>query len=251
VSTSNAGEPLCEILEWDSRHFGLRIGRVHAGALLPDRLEAVRRWRQAQAVDCLYLLVPIDSAAGIRMAEDLDFRLVDVRTTLERPVTADAAAPPRVRTLQRDDIPLLTRMAGDLHSDSRFFVDSRFPAAKSRAMFETWMSKACIDPSYRVLVADEGGRVAGYVACQMKDEGVGQIQLIAVDRGAQGAGLGRQLVSAALEQLARDGATRARVVTQGRNLAALRLYQRHGFVTVSQELWYHWWSCERHGTEPR
>jgi len=31
------------------------------------------------------------------------------------------------------------------------------------------------------------------------------------------------------------------VVTQGRNLAAQRLYQRNGFVTASLQLWYHRW----------
>jgi ribosomal protein S18 acetylase RimI-like enzyme len=31
------------------------------------------------------------------------------------------------------------------------------------------------------------------------------------------------------------------VVTQGRNVAAQRLYQRAGFVTASTQLWYHRW----------
>jgi hypothetical protein len=32
------------------------------------------------------------------------------------------------------------------------------------------------------------------------------------------------------------------VITQARNVAALRLYQRHGFFTAKHELCYHWWS---------
>ena len=36
-------------------------------------------------------------------------------------------------------------------------------------------------------------------------------------------------------------AKRVTVVTQGRNLAAQRLYQGNGFVTASLQLWYHRW----------
>ena len=32
-----------------------------------------------------------------------------------------------------------------------------------------------------------------------------------------------------------------KVVTQGRNIAGQRLYQRCGFLTRSVELWYHKW----------
>jgi ribosomal protein S18 acetylase RimI-like enzyme len=34
----------------------------------------------------------------------------------------------------------------------------------------------------------------------------------------------------------------ATVVTQGRNIASQRLYQKHGFVTQSIQLWYHRWT---------
>jgi ribosomal protein S18 acetylase RimI-like enzyme len=59
---------------------------------------------------------------------------------------------------------------------------------------------------------------------------------------AQGRGLGRQLIQAAIGFFERQAATRITVVTQGRNVRAQRLYQRCGFVTESLLLWYHWWA---------
>jgi ribosomal protein S18 acetylase RimI-like enzyme len=37
------------------------------------------------------------------------------------------------------------------------------------------------------------------------------------------------------------GVQRVSVVTQGRNVAAQKLYQSCGFTTCSVQLWYHWW----------
>ena len=46
------GEVPCEHLEWDSRHFGLRIARVRPTALADDA-PAIIDWRRQEAIDCL------------------------------------------------------------------------------------------------------------------------------------------------------------------------------------------------------
>jgi ribosomal protein S18 acetylase RimI-like enzyme len=57
-------------------------------------------------------------------------------------------------------------------------------------------------------------------------------------------GVGRKLVVASLGWFDAHGADRVTVVTQGRNIAAQRLYQRCGFLTRSTGLWYHRWFSE-------
>jgi ribosomal-protein-alanine N-acetyltransferase len=244
-------EAPCEYLDWDSRHFGLRIGRVQPSALRPDGAQLIEDWRRRESVDCLYLLAPLEQSDAFRLAEDLGFRFVDIRITLERVTAGGVAASSETRGFHESDLPRLIQLARTLHEDSRFFVDHRFPEAASRALFEAWMIRACSDPSYDTLVAGAEGSPVGYVACQRLADGCGQIQLIGVDEPARRRGLGAALVDAALVNLARQDATRVRVVTQGRNLAALRLYESCGFRTVSQAAWYHWWSdaplaAERH-----
>ena len=51
----------------------------------------------------------------------------------------------------------------------------------------------------------------------------------------------KALIAAALDWCEAEGAEEVAVVTQGRNVAAQRLYQRCGFVTQRLELWYHKW----------
>lgn len=235
--------PICEVLDWDSRHFGLKIGRVTRSELSSNDLGQIDQWRRVHRADCVYLLAGIEQIETIRLAERSGFQFTDLRVTLERALRADGPDGPHdaIRPFRAGDLPALKHMAGKLHHDSRFHVDSRFPQDRSTALFATWIEKACGDPAYRVFVADIDGRPAGYIACQRVSEAAGQIQLVGVDAPARNLGLGRQLVDSALNWLATERATHATVVTQGRNIAAQRLYQQRGFLTSSIGVWYHWW----------
>ncbi len=235
--------PICEVLDWDSRHFGLKIGRVTGSELTSHDLGQIDQWRRSHGIDCLYLLAGIQQIEAIRLAELAGFGFTDLRVTLDRalPAVGQDGAHEAIRPFQAADLPALKQMARELHRDSRFHVDTRFPQDRSEALFATWLEKACGDPGHRVFVADVDGRPAGYIACQRVNEVWGQIQLVGVDTTVRNKGLGRQLVDCALNWLATNRATHVTVVTQGRNITALRLYQKRGFLTSSIGVWYHWW----------
>jgi ribosomal protein S18 acetylase RimI-like enzyme len=92
-----------------------------------------------------------------------------------------------------------------------------------------------------VLVAHSDGQAAGYIACQRTVEGDGQVSLLAVAPGAQRQGIGKALVAAGLRWCWDEGARRVGVVSQGRNIRALRLYEEMGFRTQRMQIWYHRW----------
>jgi dTDP-4-amino-4,6-dideoxy-D-galactose acyltransferase len=245
----NTGSNVCEVLEWDSRHFDLRIGRVRGSRLSIETIEEINRWRLAQQMDCLYLLTDIDRLDTTRLAETAGFQFTDMRVTLDRrlPREAGEESQERVRPFRMDDLHTLRRMAGDLHHDSRFHADTRFPQDRSRELFAVWIEKACAAPDYRVFVAEMGGCAVGYLACQRTADDLGEIQLIGVDSSARDRVFGTQLVHCALNWLTAEAVTRVSVVTQGRNIVAQRLYQKCGFATSSIGLWYHWWAPQHRG----
>ena len=248
--SSPEGAP-CELLEWDSRHFQLSIGRVTSSGLSSSSTRPIEEWRHANNVDCLYLLAPVDGLASVRLAEDLGFRLIDLRVTLARHLDgAPSGLPDGIRRFRDGDLPVLKTMAGSLHQDSRFCTDPHFPAAHSRRLFEVWIEQTCTDPTHVVLVAERDGRPVGYVAIERRTPQTGRIQLIGVEPTLHRRGIGGDLVAAACHHLAAAHASHVDVVTQGRNLAAQRLYQKHGFVTCAQELWYHWWRPETGTVRP-
>ena len=218
------------------------MGRVNGDTLDASRADVVDAWASANGVRCLYLLARADDFETTRLAEEHGFRLVDVRVTLAREGDAPPADDPPVRPSRPSDVPALERIAGCVHRDTRFYHDPDFPRDGCDELYRIWIAKSCRGYADVVLVAEAGGEPAGYMACHRTDDpAVGQIGLVGVDAAAQGRGLGAALVRGALAWFAENGMAMVTVVTQGRNCAAQRLYQRAGFVTRDVQLWFHKW----------
>lgn len=240
----------CRMLPWDSQFFGIRAATVDAQTLTDESLRAIDAFCATNAVDCLYFRARPDDAASVRLAETNGFHLVDVRLTSERPAPSPGTPGEGrgggfepIRAATTNDVPFLTPIARLSHTDTRFYYDPRFPREKCDELYETWITNAVTGQSLTVLVAtDAQDQPIGYVTCDGRaDSNQGSIGLIAVSGEHQGKGLGKLLVNSALDWFARNGRKTVSVVTQGRNLAAQRLYGRCGFIARDLQLYYHRW----------
>jgi ribosomal protein S18 acetylase RimI-like enzyme len=250
---------VCEPLAWDSEFFGRPIARVAGDRLDPGRVAEVLAWCGERAIAGLYFLAAADDPETARLAEDAGFRLVDVRLTLARalgpppagddlaaagrdaPGAAPAGGPVAIRPTTAADLPALLPIARAAHRDSRFFADPAFPRAASAELYATWLRNSVAGWAQLVLTAELGGSPAGYVTGHLDPGARGRIGLLAVGEAARGAGAGRRLVAGALAWFASQGVADVEVVTQARNVAAQRLYQRAGFTTRAAGLWFHRW----------
>jgi dTDP-4-amino-4,6-dideoxy-D-galactose acyltransferase len=238
----------CEFLSWDSNFFDLRIARVPGDTLDREKAHQIDEWSQAEHITTLYFLARADCPATIRTAEENGFQLVDVRVTLEhkgkaRPIDSNPSTRTDVRFARTEDIPVLQGIARSSHTDTRFFCDLNFPRGKVRDLYATWIELECSGRAQAVLVATSpAGTPLGYITCHFEPEiGRGQIGLVSVSEASRGKGLGKVMVLAALDWFEMQGAKETTVVTQGRNVAAQRLYQRCGFITRTVQLWFHKW----------
>jgi GNAT superfamily N-acetyltransferase len=230
------------LLEWDSEFFGLRIGRVQGEPAGETAFRSIDAWARDQGMDCLYLLLDAGNGASIRSAEEHGFRLADIRVSLEHRLTETPAAPaagPRACT--PEDLPELKRHARLHHEATRFFRDARFPRERAAELYALWLEKTFASPRARVFMTERDGLPTGYIACEIEPENKGRISLAGVDPLHRGQGIGTRLVQSALHWLGQNGALSRRVVTQGANIPALRLYASNGFYPVRTELWYHKW----------
>jgi dTDP-4-amino-4,6-dideoxy-D-galactose acyltransferase len=129
------------------------------------------------------------------------------------------------------------------HRDTRFYADSHFDSARCDRLYEVWIENSYAGYADAVLVA-EGvtGRPAGYVTCHKSDATPrGHIGLLAVSKEAQGRGVGKALMRAALAWFAAHDVSTMSVATQLRNLPALRFYGRSNLLISRAEFWFHLW----------
>ncbi len=244
----------CEILPWDTEFFGHRIGRVRGHRLDRRRAEAIEEWCRGHAIECVYLLADPDDPETSRLAEDSGFHLMDVRVRLglrtadmRIKIDSDSAEPLHIRPSRPADIPSLQAIARKSYHASRFYFDPCFPQEACEALYEKWIGKSCRGYADVVMIAEENEQPVGYISCHLDQEmAPARIGLLGVAARAQGLGVGQGLVRHALHWFAEREAESVSVVTQGRNVAAQRLYQRCGFLTESVHLWYHKWmpDCE-------
>ena len=238
-------------LEWDTDFFGATMGEITLAPLgasgradvgaesLDIELRALLTQAAGEGYRHLIFRIPADRHPVIWAAERADFRLVDVGidSTFSLRSAATSEAPPMlpVRAARTDDLPRLQEIAGDAFAHSRFTADPFFSDEQTRAFYERWIANLAGGLAQAVLVCDLAGEVAGFVSCALKAE-EGRIPLIATAATRRHHGIGRGLVSAALQWFAGAGAQVVRVKTQASNYAALALYHRAGFTVSSAEL---------------
>lgn len=233
----------CEILDWDSKFFGVRIARVIGHQLDRQKAAEIVRAVREDAIQCTYFLASPDPAT-VRIAERTGFQLVDVRVTLAArllPSHGGTWQDHGVREVDAADIPVIREIAAHSHMDSRFYRDGHFPPDLCAELHRIWITRNCHGCADAVLVGEHESRPAGYVSCRLKPNGVGEIDLIAVDPSARNIGMGRKLVGHALRWFQEQEVQEVAVATQGSNSAALRLFQRCGFLTTGMQFWFHYW----------
>jgi len=232
-------------LEWDSEFFGFPIGQ--GSAVDEDDVVAADRWADAEGIRCLYLPVPADCLAAVRVAEERGFRLVGARATsvLDLSIEADAADAPRdgvlIRTVHITDVARLEEIAAGAHTSTRFYVDPLFSRAACDRLYRTWIRRSCEGWADHVLVADSGTDAVGYLTLHAGAEKEGRIGLVGVAAEMRGHGIGLALMRAALAWCRANGMRRLTVATQAHNLRALQLYARCGFQPAGLDFWFHKW----------
>jgi len=231
-------EGLVEPLAWDSEHFGFAVGKVLA-PVDAARLEAAAAAADGAGIRCLTALVGGAETAAVVAAETAGFRCYDVRVELDREVRPE----PRgegVREAEPAEFERLSPIAATSFLDSRFYADPHFPREAVEALYVAWLRRGFSGGERLVLVTEDG---EGFIVCDRDERaGVGTVELIAVAAPARGRGHGARLVRQAEAVFAEVGLGTARVVTQGANVAAQRLYQGEGYRTRDTSLWLHRWA---------
>ncbi len=100
----------------------------------------------------------------------------------------------------------------------------------TRRIGEPWF-----DPADLLLAERDGGLVASHWTKRVGGGKPGEVYVVAVDPQAQGGGLGTAILLAGLHHLQRRGEHRVILYVDADNAAAVHVYRRWGFTTVSTD----------------
>lgn len=217
-----------QMLDWDSEFWGLRVGRG-------NKVEGLAQWASENTVGLMCLLVSADKPEEGQAAEALGYRFMDVRVSFERKTISCGSGS---RLARAEDLGRLKEIARSAHRITRFYADPTLPDERCDELYEEWIRRSFAGWADIVLVAEREEQAVGYVTVHLDGED-SSIGLIAVAEDWRGKGIGTELVSSALNWARGQKAVRMSVVTQGRNIAAQRLFQRGGFLTSGTALWFH------------
>jgi uncharacterized protein (UPF0276 family)/ribosomal protein S18 acetylase RimI-like enzyme len=218
-------------LEWDCNFFHREIGRLFLG------LNALNMnfMKQINKFECVYCLSNDQS----KNLEDAGFNCVDIKVDY----LAELGFIPKMSfdfadILDLERIKQISSLA--FKGMSRFYSDKHFSESDADELYIRWVDKLMNNPDSRILIIRDEGIIVGFTGISIKD-GVGVIELIAVDRFYTGKGYGKRLVQQCFSYFKSKNVNEVTVSTQDKNFSAKRLYESAGFRLISKRYWYHWW----------
>jgi len=247
------GLAVLEHLDWDSRHFGLKVYRVSpvlmdtclSAGERRDEFEAIHKavLDAAQTCGARLLLRRLRSnrLEEIRTLEALGYRLADnvvimTATPIANPVSLSAGI--TVRPLMTADISIARDLMTGSFSLSRFCQEPVL-AERGESVYMEWLTNAFSDPLHPPIgrVVEFNGQFAGFTLWTRNanvDADVGcalaSLDLFIIGKNWRGRGLGSALLLDTLQDMADAGAEKVEASTWINQSAAMATYQKVGFV---------------------
>ncbi|TCL61813.1 ribosomal protein S18 acetylase RimI-like enzyme [Hydrogenispora ethanolica] len=235
-------------LEWDTRFFGQKMGRIMIDPAPEPADFSENAWRRIfevasrQKYEFLLCEAEATQAQIIQTLSTMGGSLADVLLTLsynlEKDLMQQRLDSPAVPASEAD-LPGIIAIAGDSFRQSRFFRDRRFDPGKAGQLYPEWVRNA-FQTTEDFYVIKQQEAVAAFISLQKQEELL-SIRLLAVEPDCRGMGLGEKLVDWAIDYAAANRLRRITVGTQVSNYPALRLYEKMGFRVERALYRFHFW----------
>ena len=241
---------LVEHLEWDSKHFGLTMGRL--GPVVADRAHATPGsiallvdWllERAREAGLEHLTAKVDAAelGVLQVLETRGFRLVDSLVTYFYDCHRDPVPPMKqlgaVRDYEPSDLDAVLAIAERMLGEygGRFAFDPWVPQEAARRFYVEWARNACAGQmANRVLIGERRGRIVGFLAYGMETRPLQDLGVRIAGHGIsavlpEGAGLYPALLTKAIAVDRVVAYDFAEFDTPIQNILPQRVFQRMGF----------------------
>ena len=225
-------------LDWDSKFFGLRIGRAVVSAEEDADALAGQKEMLKDNYDLIYVFANHGLAFRSPSAKLIDKKVVYV---LRNNSQAEYNKNVIIWNGGRGVTEELLHLALVSGKYSRFKLDEDFPAGSYEHLYTHW-----IEQSVNRTIATEvfcymiDNEPKGLATLERKD-GVGTIGLVAIHEECQNRGIGSLMMRHVIKFAQQSGCEQLSVATQFNNIPACKLYEKNGFIIDSVTDVWHWW----------
>jgi dTDP-4-amino-4,6-dideoxy-D-galactose acyltransferase len=236
-----------KILDWDSNFFGFLVAQITLPKLEESGLHSILSHLKKRGVSLLYWASDPEDEASQKAARRCGGILVDKKTTYAIRLRHGLLAEPKVSVAHIEEYseallsPELERLAVQSGIFSRFNIDPNFSSRQFESLYKRWLlnsvTKVVADALF---VAREDNAIVGMVSLK-KNGDYGSIGLIAVDERMRGKKIATDLIQIAHRWFLAKECHITRVVTQGDNLGACKLYEKTGYRVEAVSNFYHFW----------
>lgn len=223
-----------EYLEWDSKFFGKRIGRLDLRHETSPKIDV-------SDLDLLYVYSEEDGLFELKgfTCSYAEVKVVFSKTNFESHSKSMGNVVSVFNSeLKPEDI---YELAFDSGHESRFRKDPNFEESEFKAMYRKWIdnsfSKSMADD---LLICFDEGVLKGFVSYKVRDDHA-VIGLIAVDERSKGHGIGAQLIQAVEDIMVQQNIAELRIPTQLGNDGAMRFYSALGYKEIERIQLKHYW----------
>lgn len=220
-----------EPLDWENQFFHIYSGIVKTGT--GPAISSV----DLAPFDLVQARVDSQQAILLDQLSGLGFKLVEGEAELWLN-TEQAIRQNGITIARQHHIPELRQMAGDSFAMSRFRSPWYRPEESSR-FYAQWIENAVLSRfDHQCLLATcQQGNIQGFVSLREREDGKGQMGLLATSPKMRAQGVGERLVQAAVDWCRARRLTQLKIVTQLSNVAAMRLYLRCGARLENTAYW--------------
>ena len=247
-------------LLWDSQVLDCPSGSV--GGLWTEgdyteqrhRLETVLKACSADAeahgVRFLSIRLPESALAALHAVEAVGFRIIESFLTFSRKTVREipfvhseireGGSDFQVRLARPDEMEIVASIAYRAFQSFRLRIDPQITESRARHSRREWVRNGFKGRAEAIYVAESERHIVGFVLLRSKTgmRKTGEIELIGVEPGFHGRGIGKALVAQAIRHY-QGKTSKIHVGTQAKNLRAVGLYTRMGFSVVGSEFSFH------------
>lgn len=235
--------PNIQYLNWDSRTFNLKVGKLELPISLPltaELLSVIKLEAIKEYYDVVYIMVLNDNDITFT---DTNLLFVDKKIVYSK-VLCNSSCPENSQITSfssEEPTPELYSLAFISGGHSRFKIDFHFSPGIFETMYRLWIERSVKrEIADEVLVYNTLGRLSGMITYKKNMDKV-QIGLIAVSEKNQGSGIGSQLIKSLEYKMFKEDCKKIEVATQGDNIQACKFYERNNYVISSITNIYHLW----------